>query len=128
VLARLLVVVVLAVAVAAGDRLYRRWRRDVEGDAPQHPVVPSHLLEGAARTWVVFTTPYCATCGPVEASLRASDPAARVVKVDATRHVDLANAFAVRAAPTAVLADADGRVTARLVGAEAVDRYVRNPA
>jgi thioredoxin-related protein len=51
-----------------------------------------------------------------------------VVKVDATRHVELADAFSVRAAPTALLADADGRVTARLVGAEAVDRYVRSPA
>ncbi len=47
-----------------------------------------------------------------------------MVKVDATKDPNLASAFSVRAAPTAVLADADGQVKARLVGPEAVARYV----
>ena len=76
---------------------------------------------------MVFTSPYCATCGPVEARLRASDPGARVVKVDATREPALADAFSIRSAPTVLLADAEGRVTARLVGPEAVEDYVGQP-
>ena len=126
-LMRLAVVVALVVAVALGTRLYRRWRAGVQAERPDHPTVPAALLEGAARTWVLFTTPYCASCGPVEASLRASDPGARVVKVDATRDPALAGAFSVRSAPTALLADGRGQVMARLVGADAVDRYVRSP-
>lgn len=126
-LLRLAVVAGLVLAVALGTRLYRQWRTGVETEAPDHPTVPAALLEGAARTWVLFTTPYCAACGPVEARLRASDPGARVVKVDATRDPALAGAFSIRSAPTALLADAAGQVTARLVGAEAVDRYVRSP-
>lgn len=121
------VVVALIVVVAVGTRLYRRWGSGLQAERPDHPEVPASLLDGAPRTWLVFTTPYCASCGPVEASLRASDPTARVVKVDATREPSLADAFSIRSAPTALLADGDGRVMARLVGAEAVDRYVRSP-
>ncbi len=119
-------VVVLAIlfAVALAGRLYRSWRAGVRDDRPAHPLVPASLLAGAARTWVVFTSPYCATCGPVEDRLRASDPDARVVKVDATREPHLAAAFSIRSAPTVLLADGAGNVTARLVGAEAVDSYV----
>lgn len=123
--ARALVVLVLLFAVALVTRLYRQWREGVRTDRPEHPAVPASLLAGADRTWVVFTTPYCASCGPVEDRLRASDPLARVVKVDATREPHLAQAFAIRSAPTVLLADAAGTVQARLVGAEAVDSYVR---
>jgi len=121
------VVVILLFAVALGTRLYRHWHTGLQTDRPHHPDVPASLLDGALRTWVVFTTPFCASCGPVEARLRAADPKARVVKVDATREPALAEAFSVRSAPTALLADGRGRVMARLVGAEAVDRYVRSP-
>ncbi|MDQ6725760.1 MAG: thioredoxin family protein [Actinomycetota bacterium] len=121
------IVAALAVAVFAGTSLYRRWSAAVQAERPDHPAVPASLLDGAPRTWVVFTTPYCASCGPVEARLRVSDPTARLVKVDATREPSLADAFSIRSAPTALLADGDGRVMARLVGAEAVDRYVRSP-
>jgi hypothetical protein len=126
-LARGIVVLTVLFVVALGGRLYRSWRDGLRTERPAHPLVPDALLAGAARTWVVFTTPYCATCGPVEARLRASDPGARVVKVDATREPHLADAFSIRAAPTALLADVRGNVTARLVGAEAVETYVRNP-
>lgn len=126
-LARGVVVVVLLFAVALAARLYRSWRTGVRTARPEHPLVPASLLAGAARTWVVFTSPYCATCGPVTEWLQASDPGARVVKVDATREPHLAGAFSVRSAPTVVLADGEGRVQARLVGAEAVQAYVRSP-
>ena len=123
-LARAVVVVVLLFAVALGARLYRAWRSKVQDHQPDHPRIPETLLAGAARTWVLFTSPYCATCGPVEARLRAWDPDARVVKVDATREPSLADAFSIRSAPTVLLADGAGNVTARLVGAEAVTEYV----
>jgi hypothetical protein len=123
-LARAIVVVVLLFAVALAARLYRAWRAGVQGHQPVHPRVPETLLAGAARTWVLFTSPYCAACGPVEDRLRASDPDARLVKVDATREPHLADAFSVRSAPTVLLADGAGNVTARLVGAEAVTEYV----
>ena len=121
------VVAALLVAVAVGTALYRRWRHRLRVEQPQHPELPASMVGGAERTWVVFTTPYCAGCGPVETSLRASDPTARVVKVDATTDPALAAAFSIRSAPTALLADSRGRVTVRLVGSEAVGRYVRSP-
>ena len=123
ILVRLVIVVILLFGVALATRAYRSWRAGVAGDRPQHPLVPAVLRAGAPRTWVVFTTPYCATCGPVEESLGISDPGARVVRVDATRQPALAEAFSVRRAPTAVLADADGQVQERLVGPEAVQRW-----
>ena len=124
---RAAVVVAIVFAIALAGRLYRSWRGRLQSEQPAHPLVPASLLAGAARTWVLFTSPYCATCGPVEARLRASDPGARVVKVDATREPHLAEAFSVRSAPTVLLADGAGNVTARLVGADAVDSYVRSP-
>ena len=121
---RLAVVVALLALFAGAVPLYRRRRRLLQEGPAVHPLVPAALRAGAERTWVVFTTPYCASCGPVAERLRRSDPEARVVKVDATQERELAGSFAVRSAPTAVLADAQGRVQARLVGPEAVDRYV----
>ena len=120
VLVRALVVVAVLLAVALVTRLYRSRRAALAAEQRNHPLVPASLLGGAERTWVLFTTPYCATCGPVEDHLRAADPDARVVRVDATREPDLAHAFRVRTAPTIVLADATGRVRQRLVGADAV--------
>lgn len=126
--ARALVVVALLFAVALAARLYRQWRRRLATASPVHPPVPESLRAGAARTWLVFTTPYCASCGPVTDRLRASDPSARVVTVDATREPVLAGAYSVRSAPTVLLADHRGQVTTRLVGAAEVERYVRRPA
>jgi hypothetical protein len=97
-------------------------RRKATGEAVR---VPAHIVDGAERTWVVFTTPYCASCGPVTERLRTSDPEARIVTVDATEDPDLADAFAVRRAPTVLLADAEGEVQARLVGPAAVASYVK---
>ena len=94
--------------------------------APRRPdaTVPARFTEGADRTWVVFTTPMCTTCDPVVDLLRASQPASRVVKIDATVERSLADALGVRSAPTAVLARADGVIEAQLVGPEAVSDYL----
>ena len=123
-LLRVLVVVALLLVLGLAVRLYRARRAAVLTERPHHPRVPAALLAGAERTWVLFTTPYCATCGPVEEQLRAADPHARVVRVDATAEPHLAEAFRVRTAPTVVLADASGRVQTRLVGADAVRQAV----
>lgn len=124
ILVRTAVVVVLVLAVVLVARLYRQWRNRTVTEQPATPLVPQSLRAGAERTWLVFSTPYCATCGPIEDRLRAVDPAANVVRVDARDQPHLSRAFRVRRAPTVLLADGAGRVKARLVGPEAFERYV----
>jgi hypothetical protein len=121
-LARVVVVIVILFAIALVARLYKAWRAGIRTEQPAHPRVPETLLAGAARTWLLFTSPYCATCGPVEARLR--ETGSHVVKIDATSEPHLADAFRIRSAPTVLLADGAGNVVARLVGAEAVTEYV----
>jgi hypothetical protein len=122
---RAIVVITIVVAVLLATRLYRAWRMRIGADTEPVPHLPGELLEGD-RTWVVFTTPYCATCDPVVEALEGHGD--RVVKVDATREPRLADDFRIKAAPTALLADATGAVQTRLVGADAVRDYVRSPA
>ncbi|HEX9968988.1 MAG TPA: thioredoxin family protein [Acidimicrobiales bacterium] len=122
---RLAVVAGLLVLFAVGRVAYRRWRRRIESDVEPLPRLPAHVVDGADRTWVVFTTPYCASCGPLTDKLRADDPGARIVTVDATRDVALADEFRIRSAPTVLLADAAGDVHGRFVGAPAVDAYLK---
>jgi len=101
------------VAVARGE-----LRRSVASGS-----VPAELVIGEPR-WVLFTTPWCASCGPVEERLRAGDPATPILRVDATERADLAGALAVRRSPTAILVGSTGEVLARLVGPEAVDAHL----
>jgi hypothetical protein len=127
-LPRVAIVLAILFTLILARRLYRQWRARVAGDQRPVPRLPAALLDGAERTWVVFTTPMCASCGPVVERLQSADPDAHVITVDATREIPLADAFRVRSAPTVLLADGAGEVQARLVGAAAVDRYVRSPA
>jgi Domain of unknown function (DUF4395) len=85
---------------------------------------PGWVTAGAERTWAVFTTPYCASCGSVVAHLHAADPGARVVEIDATEHPGLARAFAVHRAPTIIESDGRGYPGRRLVGPEAVREVI----
>lgn len=126
---RLAVVAGLLVLFAVARMAHRRWRHGLH-DQPgtEHPRLPDALVEGSARTWVVFTTPLCASCDTVIGDIAAHEPHARVVKVDATVDRALAGAYGVRSAPTVVLAGEGGEVTTRLVGAAAVADYVRRPA
>lgn len=111
-------VVVLAVVglvMVARIALARRARWSASAPLPGARF-PRWVTEGAQRTWVVFTTPYSAACGPIVDQLHRDDPTARVVEVDATRHVDLARDFSVRAAPTVFEVDAAGAPRRRLAG------------
>lgn len=120
-LPRTIVVIGLLLFLALGKRLYRQWQDRVARDRRPVPAIPSRLLGDTDRTWVVFTTRYCATCGPVRDRLMERDPAAHVVTVDVSHDPALAEAFRIRHAPTVIEADRRGRVLTRLVGAEAVN-------
>jgi hypothetical protein len=122
---RILVLLVLGALVAGLALRYLRGRRaDASVDATALPQLPAALRAPATATWVIFTTPLCASCDAVEAQLRAAHPADAVLKVDATREPALAERYRVRRAPTVVHADPSGRVIERLVGAEAVREHV----
>lgn len=119
---RLLTVAGFVAVVAVMAVAYARARaRDAERGGAGLPPLPEHL-RGARTTWVIFTTPYCATCGAVEVTLHRAFPDDAVVKVDATVDVALADRYAVRRAPTVLRADGGGTITDRLVGADAVRR------
>ncbi len=128
---RLAVLIVLAAAVAVAVLRYKRRAaadaalRANDTSGASWPPVPADLLSaGSARTWVIFTTPLCASCPQVHADLSGSFPGDTVVKVDATERTDLADVYAIRRAPTTLLAGADGSVLDRLVGPEAVRSYI----
>ena len=108
-------------------RLLEQWtdRRRANRAPRGAGVVPGHIIDGAERTWLVFTTPWCTTCDPVVERLRVAEPASTVVKIDATVERALASSLHVRSAPTAVLADRDGVVRTQLVGVDAVTDYLR---
>lgn len=121
---KFLIVGAIVVGLIVAKRMYVQWQARLQRPVERSlPAVPAALRHGADRTWVVFTTPYCATCEPVKQQLQVDDPGARVVTVDATREPHLADRYEVRSAPTVLLADGDGAVQARLVGAQAVRDY-----
>lgn len=111
---RLLILVLVLAIVAVGARAYfaaRRRERDVRG----LPRLPREMARGNA-TWVVFTSEFCATCGPVKERIRRLDPTADVIDVDVADRPDLARSYRVRTAPTVLFVAANGRVHARFVG------------
>ena len=122
---KFVVVAAIVLGLIVGRRMYVQWQARLQRTpASSSPRVPAELLGDGERTWVVFTTPFCASCGPMKEQLAEQDPLAEIVTVDATREPRLADAFAVRSAPTVLLADRGGNVQARLVGAPAVRDYL----
>ncbi|HEX9682931.1 MAG TPA: protein disulfide isomerase family protein [Acidimicrobiales bacterium] len=120
---RVLMVLVLLFGLALATRVWRQRSAAIVAERPDHPQLPASLLAGGS-TWVMFTTPYCASCGQVAEILGQADPTTPVVRIDATERTDLAHAFSVRSAPTVLLADAAGVVRERLVGVAAVRRHI----
>ncbi len=137
---RLIVVAALTAAVLVVALGYKRrnqadaalgTRRSASADAvaaqsaPDWPAVDPTVIDAtAACTWVVFTTPYCASCSLVESDVRRAFPHHAVRLVDATEQPDLAARYQVRRAPTTLLADHEGNVLERLVGPEAVRTFI----
>lgn len=124
---RVWVVLGVLFGIALARRLLKQaMDRRASNVAPRRAgaALPARITAGADRTWVVFTTPWCATCDPVVDRLRAADPEGRVLKLDATVERSLADALGIRSAPTTVLADVDGTVRAQLIGPAAVGDYL----
>ncbi|MBI2169897.1 MAG: thioredoxin family protein [Actinobacteria bacterium] len=111
---RLLVVVALGAAVWVLASRYRAWR-DANVNPLDLPPLPGDVA-GPNATWVVFTTEYCATCGPVKERIARIDPTADLIEIDVADRPDLARRYHVRTAPTVLFAAANGRVHARFVG------------
>jgi len=117
---RLAVVGALVLLVLLANAAYKRWRASLAAHVDTVSVSPELIggaqIDGAAHAWIVFTTPYCASCGPVMDRIGTVDPGAPIVTVDVADRPDLADRFSVRTAPTVLLAGSDGNVRARLVG------------
>lgn len=121
---RVVLVVALVALFALAKVAYdRRSAALADRSSLDLPTVPERL-RGPGRTWVVFATEYCATCGPVTDRLRALHPDDTVHKVMVERETDLADAFVVRTAPTLLEVDATGAVVHSVAGAEPVLRHV----
>lgn len=121
---RILVVVALLAFFALAKVAYDRRAASLAArPALDLPVLPDRL-RGPGRTWVVFATEYCATCGPVTERLRALHPDDTVRKVMVEQEPDLAAGFDVRTAPTLLEVDATGSVVHSVAGAAPVLRHV----
>lgn len=121
---RILVVVGLVALLALATAAIERRRRAIHDRSNvTHPPIPADLV-GPGRTWIVFATRYCATCGPVVDRLRALHPGETVHKVLVEDRPDLADAHEVRTAPTVLEVDASGAVVHSVAGAEPVLGYV----
>lgn len=119
----LIVAIVLAVVGGITWWYQRRRAADVRRGAHDLDPLPVEFRHGVA-TWLIFTTPVCASCSAVNAALLDAFPHHRVEKVDATQRPELADRYGVRRAPTTLLADANGIIIERLVGPEAVRDFV----
>ncbi len=131
---RLLVIALLGLAVAGFSF---RYRRGVATDAArggslagtEWPAVPAiHRSTDAPCTWLIFTTPWCASCEQVKAMLGDAFPHHEVRTIDATKEIALGEAYEVQRAPTTLLVDHHGAVLERLVGPEAVLAFVGTTA
>jgi uncharacterized protein (DUF2236 family) len=120
---RLAIVGLLLVVVLALTWAWRRRQRALQVEAGS-TLVPPELLGPGDRTWLLFRTPMCATCGPAAARLRSLDPGAEVVVIDAPDRPELVERFGIASAPTVLLATADGRVSLRLAGPRAVSEHL----
>jgi hypothetical protein len=114
----LAVLTVVSMIAAARPLLTRTRRRDDAAELPEEQL-GGFAVPGAARTWVVFTTPYCATCGPLMDEIESVLPDDGVVGVDATEHPELTRELGVRRSPTVFEIDGTGGIVDRMIGAEA---------
>ncbi len=121
---RVAVVVALGAVFVLARLLYeRRSAALADRSRIDHPALPHHL-RGPGRTWVVFATQFCATCGPVADRLSRLHPDETVHKVLVEDDPGLADTYSVRTAPTLLEVDASGTVVRSVAGAVHVLRFV----
>jgi hypothetical protein len=118
-----LVIVLALVAVLAVVGVRRR-RHPALSDVDLGLLLPTELLGETEHTWVVFSTPYCATCGPVESLLRERFPTDEVRRAEVADWTETVHALGVRRAPTVVRVDRQGAVELQLAGPEAIREHL----
>lgn len=117
---RLLVVAAVVALLVVARLAHRRWQASQQIAGGR---LPGELVGADGTTWVVVTSPLCATCGPVLEVLRRTRPADHVVAVDVAERADLAAALDVRAAPTVLRSGPDGLIDLRLAGPAAASEF-----
>lgn len=121
---RLVIVSALLAVFALAKVAYDRRRATIaDRTGIVHPRIPADL-RGPGRTWIVFATEFCATCGPVTDQLRSLNPGHTVHKLLVEDHPQLAEEQQVRTAPTVLEVDVAGTVIRSVAGAPAVLAYV----
>ncbi|HEX3539687.1 MAG TPA: hypothetical protein VHT75_04515 [Acidimicrobiales bacterium] len=85
---------------------------------PPFPLLPAAVMQGADRTWVVFTK---GDRPEIAERLRRAEPASQVTEIDTRVEPRLAEAFRIRQVPALLLANRYGQIEAQLVGADAVE-------
>lgn len=120
-LVRVLIVAALAALVVFA---VLRTRRPVDSDVALGLRVPADLLARNRHTWIVFSTPYCATCGPAEVLLRERFPADDVRRAEVADWPETVEALGIRRAPTALRVDQAGAVEVMLAGPEAIRQHL----
>jgi thioredoxin-like negative regulator of GroEL len=119
---RLLILVAVTVAIAAGIVVIRTWSRKK---------VSGLTLTAGAETWqnlgqapdgrralVSFSTPSCAACHTAQApAVKAVESqlgpeSVRVIRIDAARQPDVARAFGVLTVPSTIVLAPSGQVVA----------------
>jgi hypothetical protein len=76
------------------------------------------VVPAGESSWLVLTTPWCASCGPVVERLEAQGELP-VVVVDVAERPDVSKALDVRQAPTVLRVGPTGEVLERRAGAGA---------
>lgn len=115
---RLLVVLAVLGALASVRPVLAARRGRAERAPLPQADLSALVAPDAARTWVVFTTPYCVSCGPVRAELERTFPDDAVVTIDAAERPDLTDRLGVRRSPTVFELDAEGAIVDRHIGPE----------
>lgn len=123
---RWIIVAVLLVAFVVAKVAYVRRSARLAGPSQTAVASVPASLVGPGRTWLVFSTRYCASCGPVAAALEERFPADTVRLLRVEEFPTLADDLAVRTAPTVMEVAADGVVLRTLAGAAAASEFQRS--
>ncbi|OWY63346.1 hypothetical protein B7486_53615 [cyanobacterium TDX16] len=111
-------IILLALAAGCGVLVWTRARWQ-QGGVAAGGVVPAGLVPAGQTSWLVLTTPWCASCGPVVERLEA-DGELPVVVVDVAERPDVSRALDLRQAPTVLRVGPEGEVLERRNGAAPV--------